>query len=65
MMDSTPSFVELSIISFMAGIKISHPSRPKRFSDENFFAKNASNLEIYNEFLIFECKNVRELINTR
>lgn len=45
MIDSTPSFVELSMISFMAGIKISHPSRPKRFSEENFFAKKASKLE--------------------
>lgn len=44
MIDSTPSLVDVSMTSFMAGIIISQPSRPKRFSDENFLAKKASNL---------------------
>lgn len=46
MIDSTPSFVDVSITSFIAGIIISQPSRPKRFSDENFLAKKASKLEL-------------------
>lgn len=44
MTDSTPNSVDASIISFNAGIIISQPSRPKRFSDENFLAKKLSNL---------------------
>ena len=27
---------------FIAGIKTSHPSNPKRFSEDHFFAKNSS-----------------------
>lgn len=42
MTDSTPNSVDTSIISFSAGIIISQPSKPKRFSDEYFLAKNAS-----------------------
>lgn len=49
--DSTPSSVETSITSFMAGINISPPSRPKRFSDEYFLAKKASNLYLIKFYL--------------
>lgn len=41
---STPRSVLLSMICFIAGINISQPSRPKRFSEDHFLAKKASNL---------------------
>lgn len=44
MIDSTPRRVDTSMTCFIAGIKISQPSRPKRFSDDHFFAKKFSNL---------------------
>ena len=42
--DSTPSSLDLSMISFMAGISISQPSKPKRFSEVHLRARKASNL---------------------
>ena len=39
---STPSLVDSSMMAFMAGIIISTPSRPNRFSDWNFFLRNPS-----------------------
>lgn len=44
MMLSTPSSLDLSIIIFIAGIKTSQPSIPKRFSELHFLARKASNL---------------------
>jgi len=44
-MDSTPSSVDLSITCFMAGMRISQPSRPNRFSLDHFRARKASNLK--------------------
>lgn len=41
---STPKSVLLSMICFMAGIKISHPSTPNLFSEVYFFDRKASNL---------------------
>ena len=45
MMLSTPSSLDLSIIIFIAGIKTSQPSMPKRFSELHFLARKASNLD--------------------
>jgi hypothetical protein len=33
---------------FIAGIRTSQPSSPKRFSDDHFLAKNSSNLDEFN-----------------
>lgn len=44
MMLSTPSSLDLSISIFIAGIKTSQPSIPKRFSELHFLARKASNL---------------------
>lgn len=41
---STPNSLDLSMIVFIAGINTSQPSRPKRFSELHFLARNASNL---------------------
>lgn len=45
---STPNSVDLSMTVFMAGIRISQPSRPKRFSEDHLRERNDSNLEKYN-----------------
>lgn len=43
---STPNSVDLSITDFIAGIRISHPSRPNLFSEDHFLAKKDSKLEL-------------------
>lgn len=48
---STPSSVDLSMTDFMAGIRISQPSSPKRFSEDHRLAKNDSNLEGKNIYI--------------
>ena len=42
---STPKALEESMMVFMQGMRTSHPSRPKRFSDDHFLARNSSNLK--------------------
>ena len=42
---STPNSLDLSMIVFIAGINTSQPSMPKRFSDDHFLARKASNLQ--------------------
>ena len=42
---STPYELEWSMIVFMAGISTSQPSRPNRFSDDHFLARNCSNMD--------------------
>lgn len=44
MMDSTPRRVDTSMTCFIAGMRISQPSRPKRFSEDHFLAKKFSKL---------------------
>ena len=41
-----------SMTCFIAGIRTSQPSRPKRFSDDHFFAKYSSNLTHINKNII-------------
>ena len=47
MMFSTPFSDDLSMMVFRAGIRDSHPSRPKRFSADHFFCRNSSNLSAH------------------
>lgn len=41
---STPFSLDLSMIVLSAGMSASHPSSPKRFSEDHFLCKNSSNL---------------------
>lgn len=42
---STPKALEESMMVFMQGMRTSQPSRPNRFSDDHFLARNSSNLK--------------------
>lgn len=42
---STPFSLDLSIMVLSAGIRLSQPSSPKRFSDDHFLCRNSSNLQ--------------------
>lgn len=58
---STPFSLDLSIIVLSAGMSASHPSSPKRFSEDHFLCKNSSNLlEIEKTYHI-----IRSMIHSR
>ena len=42
---STPRALQESMTAFIAGIRTSQPSIPKRFSDDHFLARKSSNLK--------------------
>ena len=42
---STPKELEESMMVFMQGMRTSQPSKPNRFSDDHFLARNSSNLK--------------------
>lgn len=61
---STPFSLDLSMMVLSAGMRDSHPSSPKRFSDDHFLCRNSSNLT-ETQYEQKDLYNVHKLVTQR